>query len=295
MCLSKLLIALLMSAFCSANVLAGELPQTSETALRASLERLSSRLKSNEFQRPIYLASSETSNGLTGEVYGIVDYPIGVIRASLGEPDYWCDVLMLHINNRACQVSNGQAGRILTLSVVRRYDQPAEKAFGVAFTYRLVSTHEHYFSAQLTAGSGPLGTSNYRIVIEAIPISNTRSFLHFSYSYDHSTVTRLGTQAYFATFGRGKVGFTVLRKAPSGEPELIGGMLGLVERNSMRYFLTVDAYLSAADASATTAFERRLDYWFKACETYPRQLHEVDWDTYRDLKRADAQQRRVQR
>ena len=72
-------------------------------------------------------------------------------------------------------------------------------------------------------------------------------------------------------------------------------MLGLAERNSMRYFLTVDAYLSATGSAASAAFEQRLDYWFKASETYPRQLHEVDWKTYRDLKRADAQQRHVQR
>ena len=40
---------------------------------------------------------------------------------------------------------------------------------------------------------------------------------------------------------------------------------------------------------AKDADERRQRHWFMAAEQYPRQLHEVDLDTYLALKREDRQ------
>ncbi|MNJ78327.1 hypothetical protein D3C77_760560 [compost metagenome] len=54
----------------------------------------------------------------------------------------------------------------------------------------------------------------------------------------------------------------------------------------MRYFLTLDAYLATG---ANDPAERRQRYWFAAAERYPRQLHEVDLDTYLAVKREDRQ------
>jgi hypothetical protein len=139
---------------------------------------------------------------------------------------------------------------------------------------------------ELSAESGPLGTSNYRVTLEAVALDERKSFLHFSYSYDHNTMVRLGTMAYLATFGSDKVGFTVLGKTPEGQPDYIRGLRGLVERNAMRYFLTLDAYLSAPGPEQADRRQRR---WFAAAEQYPRQLHEVDLDTYLALKREDRQ------
>jgi hypothetical protein len=286
-------LAVLASAWCATGSNAGESPQSPEIALRAALESLRPKLANSEFGRPIYLASSETANGLKGDVHGILDYPVSAISAVLSKPDHWCDVLLVHVSNRACRIVTGRGGPVVELSVVRRHDQPIDKAFQLALAFRPVAVGANYFSAELSADSGPFGTSNYRIVIEAIALDAAKSFLHFGYSYEQTAVTRLATQAYFATFGRGKVGFTVLRKPASGVAELIGGMLGLVERNAMRYFLTVDAYLSSPGAGASDEFEKRLQHWFLATEKYPRQLHEVDWNTYLELKRADRQRRRI--
>lgn len=88
-------------------------------------------------------------------------------------------------------------------------------------------------------------------------------------------------KAYLATFGRSKVGFTVVGKASDGKGELIRGTRGLVERNAMRYFLAVDAYLSAESAVA------RRQAWFNATEQYPLQLHEIDSARYLELKAED--------
>ena len=73
-------------------------------------------------------------------------------------------------------------------------------------------------------------------------------------------------------------------KSFPGEPELVSGMLGLVERNAMRYFLAVDAYLAAPDA-----LERRLSLWYAATEKYPRQLHDLSEADYFKFKRMDRE------
>jgi hypothetical protein len=88
-------------------------------------------------------------------------------------------------------------------------------------------------------------------------------------------------QAYLATFGRSKVGFTVQGQTADGKPDYIRGTHGLVERNAMRYFLAVDAYLANGDATA------RRNAWYTATEKYPRQLHEIDRAAYLDLKTSD--------
>ena len=135
-----------------------------------------------------------------------------------------------------------------------------------------------------------MGTSNYRIALEAIPVGEGRTFLHFTYAYEHSMLTRVMTQAYLATFGRGKVGFTVVGHMAGGEVDYIGGTRGLVERNAMRYFLTVDAYVGAVRDPLPAQFERRLALWFTGIEQYPRQLHEVDRATYLELKLGDVKE-----
>lgn len=256
-------------------------------ALRATHQRLSEKLDHSSFGRPVQLDSLETADGLQGDVYAVVEHPLSEISATLKGSAHWCDVLTLHINNRRCLVTKGPQGReTLTLYVVRRYDKPLDDAFELPFVYRVASATPEHLSVELTAESGPLGTSNYRVTLEAVALDERKSFLHFSYSYDHNAMVRLGTMAYLATFGSDKVGFTVVGKTPEGQPDYIHGLRGLVERNAMRYFLTLDAYLAAPGADQADRRQRR---WFAGAEQYPRQLHEVDLDTYLALKREDKQ------
>jgi hypothetical protein len=262
-------------------------PAGAAQTLRATHQRMSDKLERSSFGRPIQLDSMETPDGLQGDVYAVVDHPLSEISATLRGPAHWCDVLTLHVNNRRCTVAKGAQGReTVTLYVVRRYDKPVEDAFELPFAYRVASATPEHLSVELTAESGPLGTSNYRVTLEAVALDERKSFLHFSYSYDHNAMVRLGTMAYLATFGSEKVGFTVTGKTPEGQPDYIRGMRGLVERNAMRYFLTLDAYLSAPGADQA---ERRQRRWFAGAEQYPRQLHEIDLDTYLALKREDRQ------
>ena len=93
--------------------------------------------------------------------------------------------------------------------------------------------------------------------------------------------------AYLATTGRRKVGFTVVGTRANGEPEYIRGIRGVVERNTVRYYLAIDACLGALDAPPAEQLERRLEGWFDGAERYSRQLHELDREDYFELKRSE--------
>ena len=97
----------------------------------------------------------------------------------------------------------------------------------------------------------------------------------------------LAMQAYLATAGADKVGFTVIGKDGNGQPIYRGGVRGAVERNAMRYYLAIDAYLASLQAPADQQPEKRIQAWFNATERYARQLHEMDRGTYVAMKRGE--------
>jgi hypothetical protein len=92
---------------------------------------------------------------------------------------------------------------------------------------------------------------------------------------------------YLRGTGSDKVGFTITGNPNDTQPTFIGGVRGIVERNIMRYYLAIDAYLEAFAAPAPERFERSLERWFDATERYSRQLHEVDRDSYLAMKRRE--------
>ncbi|CAN5545900.1 hypothetical protein BH11PSE7_BH11PSE7_29730 [soil metagenome] len=260
----------------------------SAAGLRQAADGMKEAMSRNGFKSPISLTSSETgSGGVQGDIYAEVAWPFEAVSRALAEPSRWCEVMMPHINTKRCRVTGSAASPVLALSIVRKYDQPVDKAFELEFAWRLVARTADYLEVTLGAAKGPLGTGNYRILLEATPLADGRSLLHFSYAYDSNMLARMATQAYLATFGSGKVGFTVIGQRPDGRPEYIRGMRGLVERNAMRYFVAIDAWFEAASAPAAMQYDRRLQSWFSGIEKYPLQLHEIDRDSYLAVKRAD--------
>jgi hypothetical protein len=259
----------------------------SAPALREQHQKLAGQLARSPLRRPLHLESVETEGGLQGDVYAVIDHPLEQVRAALADGTQWCEMLLLHVNNRRCRVSRQPEGETLTLSVVQRYDKPVDQAFELPFRHRTTSDAKDYLAVKLSAESGPMGTSNYRVTLEAVPLGERQTFLHFGYAYDHHMIARLATMAYLATFGSHKMGFTVIGRTPNGEPEYIRGLRGLMERNAMRYFLTLDAYLAGLDAPPPERAEKRMRRWFEEVERYPAQLHEIDLATYLEHKRSD--------
>lgn len=256
----------------------------SAAALQAKFVELAPRLAHNPFKRPLVLLSDTSSSVLKGDVYAVVDHPFDQVSSGLNGSSHWCDVLILHLNTKYCRAVNGVAGTTLNVSVGKKFDQPLEDAYRVAFTYRQGTTTPDYFDAHLDAKKGPLGTSDYQILLEATAVPGNKTFLHLTYSYVVGLASKVAMQGYLATAGSDKVGFTTSGKISDGQPQYIGGMRGLVERNTMRYYLAIDAFLDTATLSGPQQVDQRLQHWFDATENYPRQLHEMNRADYLAMK-----------
>ena len=99
-------------------------------------------------------------------------------------------------------------------------------------------------------------------------------------------------QGYLATIGRDKVGFSLVGRQSDGQPRYIGGMRGVVERNTMRYYLAIEAYLGALSLPPQQQFEKRLADWHSGVERYARQLHELERSEYVAMKREQVRRQR---
>jgi len=255
--------------------------------LRAKYGVLQEQLQHNQFQRPLYMESGETSESVKGDVYALIKHPFATTAASLSKSAQWCDIMMLHINTKFCRASSNSGSDHLQVNIGKKYDQAVEDAYKVKFSYRVVSNAPDYLKVMLTADAGPLSTRDYQVVLEAIPLANNQTFIHLIYSYGFGTAGRLAMQTYLGTIGSSKMGFTVVSKQSQGEPNYIGGMRGLVERNTMRYYLAIEAFLGALSTPPPAQLERRLYDWFAFSEQYPRQLRELKQNEYLDMKRRE--------
>lgn len=288
----------LMCAFvCGAWLASGKsfaaVSDLSVEPLRAKYAELGEHLRNNAFRRALYLDSSQSSTDLKGEIYAVVDYPFDIVNGALNNPAHWCDVLILHINVKYCHASRRAGGTVLTVNIGRKFFQPLEDAYRLDFNYRAVATTPQYFALELNADDGPLSTHDYRIWIEATSLDDGLSFLHVTYAYEFGLIGRLAMQVYLTTIGRDKVGFTVTETLPEGDPVYIKGVRGVVERNTMRYYLAIDAYLDALTTSPGDRLEKRLQKWYHSAEQYPRQLHEVEREDYLDMKRREYRRQQL--
>lgn len=249
-------------------------------ALRPQLDR-------NVFGGPIYIESVERPRSSQGDVYAVVNSAFPAVRAALGDPAQWCEMMILHLNTKFCRSHGGSGSEQLELRIGKKHDQPLLDAPRVLFGWRATPPAADFMRVQLDAPDGPFDTRDYRIVLEAVPLDAGRSFIHLAYSFEFGTASHLAMQLYLATIGRSKVGFTLLPARPGAEPGYLGGVRGMVERNTMRYYLAIEAYLAGLAVPPAQRLEYRLQAWFDATEKYPRQLREVDRDSYLEMKRRE--------
>jgi hypothetical protein len=126
----------------------------------------------------------------------------------------------------------------------------------------------------LAAPEGPLGTTDYRFALDAAPLDATRTTLHFTFAHGYGARAQVALAAYLATFGRDKVGFSVAGFDAAGEPRYVGGLRGALERNAMRCYLAIEAYLGSLAAPRAEQRETRLRAWYEAAQRFARQLRE---------------------
>lgn len=281
----QFLIAALLGLFTLTSHAATSGAQT----LLSKYSELKNELNTSEFKRELYMTSQESSNNLKGEIYAVVDYPYATVSKALNDSTHWCDVLILHINIKYCYAQKNNDGKdnaVLTVDLGSKEEQDRSDTYEVKFNYRQLASANDYFALGLNAKDGPVGTSDYHILVEAAPINDKRTFLHFTYAYSFGLKGNLAMQAYLATKGRSKVGFTVIKKNQDGV-KYIQGVRGVIERNTMRYYLAIDAYLAALNTPPDNQVEKRFQTWYDSTKLYSRQLYEVERDDYLTMKRKE--------
>ena len=262
-------------------------------ALRAKYAAMGERLKLNQFSRPVVLESMESPNLVSGEIHAVIDHPFAAFSTGLNSPEHWCDVMSLPMNTKYCRAAATPAGTLLKVNIGKKTAESLKTAARIEFKYSVVDVTPQFLDIRLDAKDGPLGTSDYRIVLEGIPLAGGKTFIHLTYSYAVNLAGRLAMQTYLGTIGRGKVGFTRVGQQADGAPRFIDGVRGLVERNTMRYYLAIESYLDATAEAPPAALEKRLQSWYSAIELYPRQLHELDRSEYLAMKRDEYQRQKT--
>jgi hypothetical protein len=259
---------------------------TQQAALLADYQVIRPKLLHNPFGVPIYMNSWDQGDLLTAEVYGQVDYPLQRLKAALAEPSGWCGLLALTLNVKACVHDGRTEPQWVTLYMGRKFYQPPDKAYQVRYRFQATATTSGYFEVSLSAADGPLGTRDHRIVLQAVSVPDG-TLIHIRSAYRSSTASRWATSVYLATLGRDKIGFTSVGVDSNGQPAYVEGVRGTIERNTMRYYLALEAVLETWELPANDRFEARIQRWFALTERYRPQLHEMDRAEYLQAKRGE--------
>jgi len=253
-------------------------------ALRQRYEQQRAALEASPFGRPLLVESNDSSGQPRGEVLAVLDHDFASVARTLREPQAWCDLMVLQTTVKGCEARSGQ----LVVFITRRHEQTIADAYKVDFEHRLKLVPDRPLRVDISAASGPVGTRDYRLTLEAMPLDGTRTVTRLTYSYTAGALASMASDAYLATTGRHKIGFTVVGRDGSGKPVHVGGIRGLAERSAMRYELALEAVLDAA--SSTPPAQRamaRLKRWFDGIERYTAQLKEMSREEYLLMKQRE--------
>ena len=233
----------------------------------------------------LQVLSSEKDGLLGAEVNGVIDYPFNQVREALTAPAAWCDFLPLVFNVKSCIHGVHEDRTLLTLFIGRKFFDPPEDALQLEYIFRVVKQEEDRLRVLLTASEGPHGTRDYRIEVEAHTNADGRTYLRLNSSFRPSLRSKFATGIYLSTTGSDKIGFSVVEKG--GKSVHVGGTRGIVERNAMRYYLALKAYLDTLDVLEENRFDARLNAWFDLTQRHPRQLYEMSKMEYLNTKRRE--------
>jgi hypothetical protein len=258
--------------------------EQSYQALRLSYQQLRPQLEHNAYNAPVVIHSRIEHGKATGHVYAILQHSFSDVSAMLDSTRQWCDATTLHINIKLCTSHQQNDQATLSLYVGEKEYQTPDEAYRIDYRYRVTAQSSQFIQTHLSAKSGPMDSKDYVINVEAIPLGNKASFVHFSYSARYGIFSRLLINTYLATAGRNKVGFTPQGVDADGHTIYIKGLQGIIERNCMRYFLALQSYLDTLSLPANQRFEASLNEWYGYTLKYRRQLYEVDRQEYLDAK-----------
>lgn len=259
-----------------------------QASLFAVYEEMEEYLAANNpYGIPIHVESEEKEDRIVGRVFGLLDNDIQTLVEVFQNPAHWGEIVTLHLNVKCFTLERNHGKREVTFYIGRKYYEPPEGTHRLRLEYRVEAVTRDYLKVCLTGGRGPFGTRNYLLSLEAIPVGENRSFICFTYSYGFGAIAKAAISGYLRTLGRNKIGFTIVGISKEGSPIYTRGMRSIIERNAMRYYLAIKAYLDTLHTPERDRFEKRLNLWFDLTERYHAQLYEYDREYYLACKKRE--------
>jgi hypothetical protein len=262
---------------------------TGNESLIGKYRKIEKELEKSSLTIPFYLESSVSKNASRVDIYGTIKYPFDIVKNELQLPTNWCDIVLVHSTVRASTYKKVNDTWLLTLYNVKKFQDPLKDAYQMNFEYRVIAQQPGFFAISLAARKGPFSTKDHQFELEAIPLDQDRTFIHLRYSYRYSSLGYLLMKSYFSIFGGGRIGFSVIGTDSDGNPVYVGGLMGAVESNVLRYYLTILAYMDTLKIPVEQRIEKRMSQWYDLTARYKRQLFEMEKEEYLTYKRQDQE------
>jgi len=253
-----------------------------QAALLAEHAAVQASLADSPFGAPLLLRGTDTDAPLNnGEVLAVLPRPLDSVAAVLRTAAGLCGMLLLQLNVRACQPTDGPDGRRLQLTAGPLHTTMTGLTSTVALQLLPQVDTPRHFGILLTAPTGPLGNSDLQMQLEAVALASGSTYLHIDYRQNSSLGARMATPVYLATAGRHKVGFSRDGATAEGRPpRLVGGERGALERQVMRHYLALLVSTAATSGAPAAQADARLRAWHALTERHATQLHEIDLADY---------------
>jgi len=248
-------------------------------------------LEKNSGPVPFHVESSANKNASQVDIYGIIKYPFEIVQDKVLVPTNWCDIVLPHLNVRACTYKKVNDTWLLNIYNVDKSSEPLEDAFQMKFVYRVSALQPVYFGLALNAPERPFHTKDHQFGLESVPLAKDTTFIHFRYSFGYSAF------GYFLMkiFVGGRTGFSIIGADSDGNPVYTGGMRGLVERDVVYYYLAILAYLDSLKAPYDQRFDMQSGQWYDLTAHFKKQLFEMNKEAYLADKSKDwKNQQRLQ-
>ena len=251
-------------------------------------QELQEQARRGPFGFPLRLHSAERQGLLSAEVLGIMDHPFQAFGAAVGEPASWCEFVPLNLNIKACTIQWGTREALLTLYIGGKGYLSPEAASRQPYRVLVPARQPAYVAVSLSALQGLMAAKAHQLDIEAASVDG-KTVVALRSSYEQSAASKLATAIYLATTGRDKIGFSRERVGSDGQAAFVKGAQGIIERNLMRYYLALKAFLDTQALPDSRRFEARIRTVYELMERYPAQLHEMEMAEYLDVKRRERQ------
>jgi hypothetical protein len=255
-------------------------------------QNLRPRLAQSPLRRGLVLDSSESSDRTIGDIYALMDVSLQRLEPINREPVRWCEILLLLSNSKNCATTTDSGSPMLVMQVGTKGPQDLSSSTAMDFRFSSSKAQAPVLETLLSAENGPMGTKDGTLRLRAIALPGDQTFVHLHYSYRSNMSGRFATEVYLQTLGRGKVGFST----DAGSGNFVGGVRGIIERNTMRYFIGLGCALQFATTDVPAQrFDQMAACWYDETQRYPVQLYEMPRTDYLDMKRAEYARSAVKR